>query len=318
MISIVIPVYNVADYLQKCLDSLIVQCDKEVKLICVDDGSLDESGTILDEYQKKYPKLIEVIHKQNGGLSDARNAGLEIVKSDYVLFFDSDDFASENLISEVKKCINTHHPDLIVFDYYQYFSKTDTKEVIQIGCRQDKVYQLSLQPSILTKVKNAAWNKVYRTSLFKDIRYPKGYLYEDLGTTYKLFLKAKRICFINQPLYNYLADRGGNITTTVDRRLLQLKDMAKEMVEYYKSQRAFEEYREELKYLCVRNLSDGLRKLRFTSDKSLRKEVQESFFGYLKKTFPDYNQCKYPLKQQKYDWLYLNQRFCGLYYKYVV
>ena len=200
-VSVVVPVYNVEDYLEKCLDSLIHQTLQDIEILCVDDGSTDHSNELLYIYKNRDPR-IQVLEKPNGGLSDARNYGMKFAASPYILFVDSDDFLEPQALEKAAAKLDETGADLVIFDVYQYFMKTKTKEVVANSYSGERTYTLKENPEMITRILNAAWNKMYRLTLFQEnnITYPVGYLYEDLGTTYKLLLKAKSIGSLSRRL----------------------------------------------------------------------------------------------------------------------
>jgi len=316
-ISIVIPVYNVEQYLAKCLDSLLAQTNKDFKVIIVNDGSPDDCQDIIDVYVKEYPNFIYGYQKENGGLSDARNYGMQFVDTEFVLFIDSDDFVEPNLVEKVLGEVD-EEVDMVVFDYNQYYESEDKKIVIHNGLSEGKDYFLSENADIMVTIKNAAWNKLYRSSLFIEnhIEYPKGYRYEDLGTTFKLLLHTRKIRFLNIPLVNYLVDRSGNITTTYDKKIYDILAMVKVNNDYYMEEGYFLTYYEELKYITVRNVLECLKKTAYMSEREFVMKFIDDSFAYIKKYFPDYRKTKYQLKQERFDNIYLNPFLCKLYYRY--
>jgi len=212
LISIIVPVYKVESYIDRCLESLIGQTYKDIEIILVDDGSPDNCGIICDEYAKRDNRIV-VVHKQNGGLSSARNAGLNIFKGEYVMFVDSDDWVEPNFCEAALQLICSKAVDCVLFGYYEHIKNTKKTYTIK-----DSRY-LSSEEAIRYIVKNdepiyvSVWNKIYHRSLFECIRFPEGYIYEDQGTTYKLFDLSKNIFVSDIPLYNYLR-RLGSITLT--------------------------------------------------------------------------------------------------------
>lgn len=214
LISIIVPVYNVEQYLPRCIESLICQTYHNIEIILIDDGSPDKSGEICDEYAR-HDKRIVVIHKENGGLSDARNRGLDIAKGDYIMFVDSDDWIEENSCETLCQLVLEYDADIVVFGLNTVFSSGKTTRskkgltglVNKNMCMKFLMYNVS-QGGVF----NYAWNKLYSSQLFKDLRFPIGRLAEDQDTTYKLIHKSQRIYVTNQALYNYY-QRDGSITT---------------------------------------------------------------------------------------------------------
>lgn len=205
LVSIVIPVYNVELYLKKCMESIINQTYKNLEIIIVDDGSLDNCPKICDEYSKK-DKRIKVIHKENGGLSDARNAGIDIATGKYITFVDSDDYVSHDyveymysLIRKYKAQIATCETEVINTEKNKLIKPTKFEENIEVFSKKELFYNILFAQ----KVDVSAYSKLYETSLFKDIRYPKGVVYEDTATTYKLIEKCNKIVTGNKKCYYY-------------------------------------------------------------------------------------------------------------------
>lgn len=218
LISVVVPVYKVEAYLHRCVDSILAQTYKHLEVILVDDGSPDSCGEICDSYLEKDSR-IKVIHQKNGGLSAARNAGLEIASGQYILFIDSDDWIKPELCENVLKEAVLHDADIVVFGYsiidemHQILSDQVVKE-------RRLLSGVNAVKSLLSnKLENYAWNKLYRRELFQTIRYPEGFVWEDVGTTYKLFLKAKKIYLLNKSYYFYF-QRSTNITSNITTKAL--------------------------------------------------------------------------------------------------
>ena len=206
LVSIIVPVYNVEKYLRPCLDSILAQTYKNLEIILVDDGSPDHSGAICDEFAARDPR-VRVIHKTNGGLSDARNAGLDIATGDYIGFVDSDDWIAEDMFEYLLRNILVHSADIAECGYYNVFPAStisnNTDNVIVYNTHDALTALLQL------KIGNYAWNKLYKHSLFNDIRYPKGLLYEDVRTTYRLFAQCSTVVSLPEPKYYYRENTSG-------------------------------------------------------------------------------------------------------------
>ncbi|MBQ1467331.1 MAG: glycosyltransferase family 2 protein [Solobacterium sp.] len=313
-VSVVINMYNSEKYLRKCIDSVLAQTFTDFELILVNDGSKDHSLDICKEYAEK-DKRIRIVDKENGGLADARNAGLDAAKGKYLEFIDADDWIEPELL---EKCVTKLHEtdaDIVIFDIYQYFVATGKKEVLSHPYDQNQVYSLSDHPEMITKMKNAAWNKIYRVSLFREnqIRYPWGYNYEDLGTTYRLLARADKIAFVNEPLYDYLQDRPGNLTHLFNMSVYCVLDMIKMTIDDYKRLGIYEKYYEELKFLGGINILECLKKTRDCTDYAMADEFIKVCFWYMKNTWPEFPKCKYNIYREKYDWIYGNSLFLKIY-----
>ena len=225
LISIVVPIYNVEKYLKKCLNSIINQTYKNLEIILVDDGSTDDSGKICDEYAKN-DKRIKVIHKKNGGLSDARNAGLDICTGDYIGFVDSDDYIELNMYEELlNDCIENNCDcsiSTIIMEQENGKSKIEPKiEISKIGSNIDG-HRLILLSNPATV------NKLYKKELFNNIRFPKGKLYEDIVTIPYIIDKCKEIYISNKAYYHYLQRNNSIVHANFNQKKMDYLTNAKE------------------------------------------------------------------------------------------
>lgn len=203
IISIIVPVYKVEEYLQRCVDSILNQTYNNIELILVDDGSPDRCGDMCDQYRIKDSR-IKVIHKENGGLSDARNAGIKFAKGKYITFIDSDDWISNNYIEILYDLLVSKDADISVCN----FIRTETEE-IEISSLRKKIYEFSNVQALenlcgeFNVQLTVSWGKLYKTELFKEIRFPVGKIHEDEFTTYKVLYKANKIVLTTEPLLYY-------------------------------------------------------------------------------------------------------------------
>lgn len=311
-LTFIVPIYNVENYVYKCLESIQNQTEKDFEVFCVNDGSTDKSRDIILEFVNKDSRF-KLLDKENGGLSDARNFGLKQVKTEYISFIDGDDFIEKDFVEKTINIVEKESLDILVFGYNQFYLEKDLKEENKLRIKEG-IYSLKENPEILAYTPNAAWNKIYRTSLFKEnnIEYPFGYRHQDLGTTAKLFLKANRIGFINVCLYNYLTDRPNNITTQIDKKLYHIIDMSNEIINYYKENNAFDEYQEELRYLVTRNFISSLRKAVTLMDRKFVYQFIDDIFNCLE-TFKD-TEGTYRIKEVYNDFIYTNKSLLKTYY----
>ena len=316
-VSIIVAIYNIEEYLKKCLDSLRVQTFSDITVYCVNDGSKDGSKKIVEEFCAMDSRFV-LVDKPNGGLSDARNYALKDVTSKYVMFIDGDDFVQPDMVECALKKAEENDLDLVVFDYNQYYLATNTSEVRHIPFDENKVYSLKDTPTLLCYVGNSAWNKLYRTALFhaNGIEYPKGYVQEDLGTTPKLLYLAEKIGFVSKPLYNYLIDRPNNITQEKNERIYHILKMCESFLTFYKEKGVYDRYYEELKYLASVNILLSLKKLPYFTDKAFVNGFIKDTFAFLKRWFPDFPKCKYLLYTYKEDRIYLNPFLLKMYLMY--
>lgn len=210
-LSIIVPVYNVEQYINKCIDSILSQTFTDFELILVDDGSPDKCGKICDEYAYQ-DKRVRVIHKENGGLSDARNVGIDIAAGEVIGFVDSDDWIEKNMYEEMFNYMKINRLDIVCADTNQVKG-----EKIKFKPRypENKIWDKSgaVYEILNGNLDNAVWNKIYKRSVVGDVRYPKGRVYEDVATTYKFLFNAERVGYISKPYYNYLKRKGSIVAS---------------------------------------------------------------------------------------------------------
>ena len=203
-ISVIVPIYNVEEYLGRCIDSIIKQTYENLEIILVNDGSTDNSLDICYEYSKKDTR-IKIINQKNMGLSGARNSGILEATGKYISFIDSDDYIDVDFYNKLVNVCESKNADIAICEYKRF---KDSKELTHLKKNEEVSTYTSIQAitKLLkrdSKITNHAWNKLYKTVLFEDIRYPIGKKFEDLGTTYLLFEKANKICYIDSELYYY-------------------------------------------------------------------------------------------------------------------
>lgn len=230
LISIVVPIYKVEKYLDKCVDSIVSQTYDNLEIILVEDGSPDNCPKMCDEWAKK-DKRIRVIHKENGGLSDARNKGIEVAKGEYITFVDSDDYIENDYVEFLYENLTNNNADISMGkQYVRYPNKTlntgsgNIYIVNSHYCLDKLLYGEDFDVS--------AWAKLYKIELFKTVRFPKGRIFEDTATTYKLIDLSNKIVLNSKPIYNYII-RDDSITTRgFSEKKMELISATKEMCEY--------------------------------------------------------------------------------------
>lgn len=224
-VSIVVPVYNVEKYLRKCVESIINQTFSDLEIILVDDGAEDMSGKMCDDFGDKDSR-IRVLHKKNGGLSDARNAGLQVATSEYVLFIDSDDYIAPNMVERLYELHMKYNVDMSTCGVYNVYSsgeKAQYGEIEEFVCGNVEAYAHIL---VGKKIPGTICNKLMKREKIKDLRFPVGKLYEDAFFTIFLMQNIEKVAVTTEPLYYYF-HRVGSITTTPFKK----KDM--DVVEAY-------------------------------------------------------------------------------------
>lgn len=216
LVSVIVPVYNVEKYIEKCVRSILTQTYSQLEIILIDDGATDQSGERCDLLALEDSR-IHVIHKTNGGLSSARNAGLDYATGEFICFVDSDDAIHSEMIATLKGFLDQESADIGMCKFvmvgekgnvYQQSQELDPLKLVAIGKLEAQL--ALLENNDLRSQYIVVWNKLYRAALFSEIRFPEGKLHEDEATTFLLLYQAKKIVYYNKPLYYYL-DRPGSI-----------------------------------------------------------------------------------------------------------
>lgn len=212
LISVIVPVYNFEDCIRRCVDSILGQTYRDIELILVDDGSKGRSGAICDEY-KTLDDRVKVVHKENGGTSEARNYGLELAEGAYIGFVDGDDFIDPDFYQVLYDLIVEYQTDLSMVSYRQLqqdqsVPKADSGR-ISVMERKQAVAELLLDDEI----QNYVWNKLYKRELFDHIHFSVGVVYDDIYIMYELFRESRDIVYMRTPKYNYCIRETGVIKT---------------------------------------------------------------------------------------------------------
>lgn len=210
-ISVIVPVYNVEQYLERCVDSIINQTYKNLEIILVNDGSTDNSGQICDELAKKDDR-IRVIHKKNGGVSEARNVGVKEISGEYIIFIDSDDYIDKKMFSVLYSQIKLEAADVSVCGVMNIYENNNIPQA-----RNTNEYLILNNEGFLReylkgeRIPGGIWNKLIKSSIAKSIKFPVGLIYEDAYYHYELIKLARRYVITTEPLYNYY-HREGSLT----------------------------------------------------------------------------------------------------------
>ena len=273
LVSIIVPIYGVEAYLNRAIDSILAQTYSHLEIILVDDGGVDRCGAICDEYQKK-DNRIKVIHKENGGLSDARNAGLDIATGEYIAFVDSDDYIAKDYVETLLKALVEHDADVSLCSYKVTESLKYDESVFDCNSDhhiEDGEIEVCNHESLLTNLYDlnhrdatyfiVAWNKLYKASLWENVRFPKGKIHEDEATTYKIYDLANKGVYLHKPLYAYFSAPESITRATFQKKRLDWMDALDARIQYFESK-------------C-------------TIDDDSQREFYEKQIGYAKKALAD-------------------------------
>lgn len=233
LISIIVPIYKVEDYLEKCIDSILSQSITKFELILIDDGSPDECGKICDSYASRDHR-IKVVHKQNEGLSAARNSGLDIAEGDYVGFVDSDDWIHDKMYETLLNLLIDNNADIAQCEFIRTFDEEETidnsqRNTIETFNNIESLKNIYNKKAISTVV---SWNKLYKRELFDHIRFPKGKIHEDEFTTHKLLYKSKKLVYTNKVLYFYRQTPNSIMNSKFNKKRLDILDAMQERLDF--------------------------------------------------------------------------------------
>ena len=246
-ISVIVPVYNVEKYIDKCLKSLTLQTLQGIEIIIVNDGSLDRSIDIIEKYVKENPTKIKYYEKKNGGLSTARNYGLEYATGEYIAFLDSDDYVEINMYEEMYNLAKKENADMVECDFiweWEYGKKV-----------YDKRREYKTKEDMMKKPRVVAWNKIYKREILNKnkIRFPEGLIYEDMEFFYKLLPYLNKISYINKYFVHYI-QRKDSISNKETKKIEDIFKILDNIFDYYKEQNLYNQYEKELKYMKKRIL----------------------------------------------------------------
>ncbi len=237
LISVIVPVYRVEEYLERCVKSILSQTYKNLEVILVDDGSPDQCPAICDACAEKDARM-KVIHQENKGLSGARNAGIDAASGEYLAFVDSDDYVSPHFIEELYQLLQDTGCAIgqCRFSYVKGDGLVEEGDSAFCIYRGESLMEQLYGPEEKATCFVVAWNKLYRAELFKEtgIRYPEGRIHEDEATTYRLFHEAKKLAFLDRALYGYYTENGGSITSVFSAKRLQWLTAHEERIAFFK------------------------------------------------------------------------------------
>lgn len=284
--SVVVPVYNVEDYLEKCVSSVLGQTEGDFELLLVDDGSTDGSGELCDRLAREDPR-IRVIHQENQGLGGARNTGIREAAGEWLLLVDSDDWIEPAILEKALEAALREEADMVMFAFRTVDEAGEELAVFREEVPKERALSLEERKDILLTAP-CAWNKLYRTRLFREtgLTYPPRVWYEDIRTTLKLMARARRMVFLDDVGYNYLQRPGSIMKSGNVARNGEILDAFDDILPWFRQQGLFEKYRGELEYLAVYHvyLTASVRVI--LADR--KNPLLPRFAGYIAQHFPGY------------------------------
>ena len=266
-LSVIIPCYNVENYLGKCVDSVLNNKLKDdYEIILVNDGSTDNTLGVIKGYIKSYPDVIKLVDQKNKGLSGARNAGIEVAKGEYITFLDSDDYVDNLMYTELLDKASKGDFDIVTCGVRMVYDDSSLDKDVDVGFDHDCLGSEEVR-KVMANFYPAACNKIYKREVIGDLRFKEGIYYEDVEFMYRLLPKVNNIGIVDGYYYYYL-QREGSITYTYNDKLYDIVDNLNGLVKYYKKEKIYMDYREEIEYVYVRYLyATFIRRLAKCKDK---------------------------------------------------
>lgn len=289
-VSVVVPVYNVEDYLRRCLDSLVNQTLEDIEIIVVNDGSPDNSQDIIDEYVEKYPGKVKGLIKENGGLSDARNFGIPNCKGEYVAFVDSDDYVDLTMYEKLYNEAITKKSEIVVCGYFKVNDQDLTMKSAQMGSMELYDKSAKEEPQVIEANAPYAWNKLVKRTLLEKtgIRFPKGYIFEDICTMYPLIAAANKVSKVDEELYYYIVERQDSITGTFNKSKTLVIKSLRLLDERFKELGLFDDFRDPLVAINLRHIYFRFKEFIRYKDRLHQFKLVNDSFNLLGKYFPDW------------------------------
>lgn len=311
-LSIIVPVYGVEKYIDKCLNSLVKQSLKEIEIIVVNDGTKDNSQKIIDKYVKKYPDKIKSYIKENGGQGSARNYGLKKATGEYIGYVDSDDFVEKDMYKKLYNKAKENNYDIVVCGNYNVSEDYQNKNIDAFINN----YNTDLENIFFGKM--AVWNKIYKRDILikNKLEFKEKVWYEDLAFTLKAIMNSNTFAFIDEPLYDYLIREGSTMNNSNVQRNLEILDAFNDILSYIQHNKK-EEYFSKIEFLAIDHIyiSAIVRVLKAEADDKIKRETINKLIDYMNKKFPNYKNNKYIntlSKNRKIIYKLINIKMYGL------
>ena len=311
-LSIIVPVYGVEKYIDKCLNSLVKQSLKEIEIIVVNDGTKDDSQKIIDKYVKKYPDKIKSYIKENGGQGSARNYGLKKATGEYIGYVDSDDFVEKDMYKKLYNKAKENNYDIVVCGNYNVSEDYQNKNIDAFINN----YNTDLENIFFGKM--AVWNKIYKRDILikNKLEFKEKVWYEDLAFTLKAIMNSNTFAFIDEPLYDYLIREGSTMNNSNVKRNLEILEAFNDILSYIQHNKK-EEYFSKIEFLAIDHIyiSAIVRVLKAEADDKVKRETINKLIDYMNKKFPNYKNNKYIntlSKNRKIIYKLINIKMYGL------
>ena len=287
-VSVIIPVYNVEKYLEKCLNSLILQTLSDIEIVIVNDGSTDDSQKIIDKFAEKYPDKIKAYEKENGGAAEARNFALSKATGEYIGFVDSDDYVAVDMYEKLYNAAIRDNADIVTCAYYRENEDRCIEKETSINWEYG--HSVFEKPNLFVDSVPYIWNKIFKREIIEknNIRFPNLKIYEDLVFTYQLFIDANKISKVFEPLYFYTVTRQTSLTYMFTEKRFDIFKAFSILIDYMKKKECFEKFRQELLFILLKHIYVVLEKDSTKETENLKKRYINEVFKFLNENFEDW------------------------------
>lgn len=291
-VSVIVPFYNVENYIEKCLQTLVGQTLDDIEIILVNDGSKDRSMVVVEKFLEQYPEKIVYLEKENGGLSDARNYAIPYAKGEYIAFLDSDDYVEKTMYKDMYELAKKEDSDMVECNFYWEYpgKKKEDVGIVYNGKKE-----------MLEKVRVVAWNKLIKKEVLEKskVTFPKGLRYEDVEFTYKLIPYLDKVSFLKKPCVHYI-QREGSISNNQNERNKEIFDVLEHVIDFYKENDLYDEYKDELEYIYIRYaFCSSLLRIVKIKDEFVQRKLLDLTWEKVNTTFPNWK--KNPVLKSKKD-----------------
>ncbi len=296
MVSVVVPVYNTEKYLRRCMDALVSQTISrdDYEIVVVNDGSTDSSPDILKEYVRKYPDIVRVFDRQNGGQGRARNYGIRMAKGDYIGFADSDDYVDITMFEKMYKLAKREDADLVECHYHSMLEEAGSYKEIDtrgtIKAHKD-IKELFIDPQV------SPWNKLYRKSIIldNDVQFPEGIIYEDTAFYIKAIPFIKKHAYLDEKLVYYSVRQNSTMTgSSLGMKAGDILKVLEDILTFYHKKGLYVDYKAELEYFCVKiAFCSNFSRIGRVDNRYMRHELLSKTRDFVNKRFPYYRKNSY-------------------------
>lgn len=292
LVSIVVPVYNTEKYLEKCIKSLVNQTLQDIEIIAIDDGSKDQSGVLLDQFQIEFPEKIRAFHQQNAGISAVRNRGISLARGKYIAFVDSDDSVAPRYCELLASKMEEGGLDMVACDYFE-MRGDKLKKIAMPSVEEDTVYE---RPELLFYINTSPWNKLYDVDFLRRnrIKFPLNLKYEDTAFVHQILAKEAKIGCINIPLVYYVIHTKSE-STVVKKNVFDIFDILDIVCNAYHKMpdQYYEKVYDYLEYFIINRITVYNLQQVYQEVPGLGDKFISHGFKYLADNFPEWRQNEY-------------------------